>query len=129
LLAAQVAIDDLSAPVRNFRHDINARVSQIEDPRSTFGLGEAGITGRGQTGTFDAPVMKKAQRDIFASWQQGTESSVTYIWGSVAGNRFAVHAGPLVFTGKTPTDVDGKSYVTTPFGTTTSDDGLHICFW
>jgi hypothetical protein len=126
---AQVYLNDVSLPLSNMTHSSGNQVQQIGDPRAVYGLGEAGIVQRQPGGSFDAPELLKSERDVVASWRDGTEATATFVWGSTAGNRFAVSIRRAIYTGATDQDNSGFGYVSTPYRNNGANEGITICFW
>jgi hypothetical protein len=128
-MAGNVALGGTRLPIRGFRHDLGGNITQIQDPNSVFGMGEAGAVTRTQSGTFSVPLMLESQRDVFGEWAAGTPTWYSAIWGTVPGNRFAVLVDKIVYTGAADVDVDGRAYVDSPYGINGDDDGLHVFYY
>ena len=127
--ATVCALGGTKIALRNFSFDAGNQVSQVADPSKPFGLGVASITERGAGGTFQAPMELKAVRNVFTSWRDGHETHIAAIWGSVAGNRFALLADHLVYTGASDADVEGMGYEDLPFRANLENDSLLITYW
>lgn len=127
--AINVVLDGTSIALDGFTADAGNEVQQIGDPRADFGLGIAGITRRRAGGTFRAPMELESVRDVFASWADGTEAVLSVVWGSTAGNRFAVLSDHMVYSGATDADVNGFLYTETPFRCNRENDSIMITFW
>jgi hypothetical protein len=126
---AQVYFGDSKIKSRQFSYECGNRIQQTEDPNATYGLDIANIARRQSSGTFQAPKELEAVRNVVNSWAAGTESLMSFVWGSTSGNRFAVLCDRMIHTGSSDQDVNGLNYEQLPFRTAGADDGLHICFW
>lgn len=113
----------------NFSFDAGNEVAQIENPNVQFGLDTAGIVRRRSGGTFQSPKELQSVRNVFDSWADGTETYLAAVWGSTAGNRFAVLADHLIYTGNTDADRSGFGYDDTPFRTNLENDSMLITYW
>lgn len=122
-------LDGTSFALDNFSFDAGNEVQQIGDPRADFGLGIAGITRRRAGGTFRAPMDLEATRDVFGGWANGTEAVASVVWGSTAGNRFAIMSDHMVYSGVNDADVNGFLYAETPFRCNLENDSFMITFW
>jgi hypothetical protein len=127
--AITCALDGTSIALDNFSFDAGNEVSQINDPRADYGLGVAGIVRRGAGGTFRAPMELESVRDVFSSWKNGTEAVLSLIWGSTAGNRFAVLSDHMVYSAVSDADVSGFLYAETPFRCNQPNDSFMITYW
>lgn len=122
-------LDGTSIELDNFSFDAGNEVAQINDPNADFGLGIAGIVRRRAGGTFRAPNQLESVRNVFSSWANGTEAFLSTVWGSTAGNRFAVLSDHMIYTGGTDADVNGFGYTETPFRSNLENDSMLITFW
>ncbi|MFZ1427184.1 MAG: hypothetical protein WAS21_10485 [Geminicoccaceae bacterium] len=123
------ALGGTSIALRNFSFDAGNQVSQTQDPRKQFGLGVAGVTERGAGGTFQAPMELKSVRNAFTSWRDGIETHVAAIWGSVAGNRFAMLPDHMIYTGAADADAEGFVNEDLPFRSNLENDSMMITYW
>jgi hypothetical protein len=127
--ALTCALDGTSIALDNFSFDAGNEVSQINDPRADYGLGVAGIVRRGAGGTFRAPMELESVRNVFDSWKNGTEAVLSFIWGTTAGNRFAVLSDHMVYSSVSDADVNGFLYAETPFRCNQPNDSFMITYW
>lgn len=118
-----------SIKLNNFSLDLGNEVSQVENPNVQFGLDTATIVRRRTSGTFQAPLELQSVRNVFTSWRDGTETYLAAIWGSTAGNRFALLADHLIYTGASDADVNGLGYEATPFRTNVENDSFILTYW
>lgn len=128
-LAAQCFLANSQIAPSQLQLDLGNKVDQTDDPNTPFGYGEAGITGRKLAGSFQAPQELQAVRDVFAAWKAGSTTTMSLIWGSTAGNRFALLFDQLVYTGRSDADVRGFGYEQMPFGINATNDGFLLCCW
>lgn len=122
-------LDGVLLKVRSFGVDLGNQVAQVQNVHAAFGLDSGIITGRDLNGTLSSPRLLQSERDVVTSWQNGTESRFAIAWGNVSGNRFALLVDKMVYTGKTPTDVNSLIYEDTPFSINGVNDGMLLCFW
>lgn len=127
--ATACALGGTKIALRNFSFDAGNQVGQISDPNKQYGLGAAGITERGAGGTFQAPMELKSVRNVLTSWRDGIETHLAAIWGSVAGNRFAMLPDHMIYTGASDADVDGFGYEDLPFRSNLENDSMAITYW
>ena len=128
-LAAQCFLGSTQIALSQFQLDMGNVVGQIDDGNADFGYGEAGITKRKLAGSFQAPQELQSVRNVFAAWKAGTTTTLSLIWGSAAGNRFALLLDRLAHTGRRNADLRGFGYEAMPFGIVGDDDGFLLCCW
>ncbi len=128
-VGAAVHLDGTLIKLRGFTYDFGNEVAQVENPNQAYGLDTAGIVRRRMGGSFQAPKATEAVRDVFSSWADGTEATLSSIWGTTAGNRFSVLVSDMIYTGNTDTDVNGFAYDDTPFRINTENDGINLLYW
>jgi hypothetical protein len=127
--AIQCAFNGTTIKLRNFSFDAGNEISQIENANAQFGLDIAAIVRRRSGGTFQAPMELQSVRNVFSSWFTGAESKLGVIWGSTAGNRFAILADHLIHTGAQDADVNGFGYEGLPYRTNRQNDSMLISYW
>lgn len=128
-MAAKVYLNDTQVPLNSLTIDLgNTSVSE-DDPNTTFGTTVAGITERGMGGTMRVPKDLESVRNVLSSWQTGVQFTMSAIWGSTSGNRFALLMTNIVYSGIADEDVQGFNYDSLPFRIDAANSGLFWCYW
>lgn len=89
---------------------IGADAQMPDDPNEAYGFDRPRLVQRRIQVTIAVPVQTETQLNLLSSWSAGTTYRVTAMWGSTAGNRFALVVPNMRFHDWRITDRDGLAY-------------------
>jgi hypothetical protein len=129
LQGAQIFLNNIQAQLNSFSLDLSNDVQLETDPATAYGVANAGVVSRSIGGDLTIPKLLNSSLDIIDSWQNGTEYAFSALWGSTAGQRFAVMSQHMQFNAKKDSDVQGFAYDQVTFKTNGQDTGMWITYY
>jgi hypothetical protein len=124
-----VHLDGVPIALSSLSYDANNTVTQVPNALQEFGLDISVITRRRSNGSLQSGLFRQAERDVFDSWKNGTESDMVVMYGSQPGNRIAILVDAMVFNGATDQNFNELVYVDTPYAVNRENAGITITFY
>lgn len=126
---SQTCLDALQEKIRTLSYDVGNQLQSVDDPNAAYGYDVAAIAQRNSTGSVSVPMALLSVRNFLSMWLAGSTATLSSLWGSTAGNRFAMLIPQIRYSGQNIEDVQGLTYETLPFGTPGSNVGLILTQW
>lgn len=130
LLGAKMSCDSVSLNIGELEIDVANNLAAKDKIDDAKGILSYMITGRDMKGSFNPEMVAVSEHDFFGKWFANTPMELNLEYGSVAGNKFRIHAPKIVYNKIDDGDRDGIQLAQTSFDLTGSmepgDDELSI---
>lgn len=119
-----------AAEIASLDMDMQNNIVIPDSVNAADGYGQAQITGRNPSGSFDPEAVLVATNDYWSHWEDGTTKALSIVIGATAGNIMTITAPAVTYRELNQTDREGLLTYEIPFTLARSagDDEISIAF-